>query len=145
MSDFTFNTIVAFILVCTALNICWWLYGRTLSEVFPAPVVVTVMLTTLFCFFVAFKLLFMEVCGNFLSPRWGYMTDYGEFVPYAKDIAYILAGILTAGIAVLLYKHEGKMADSKYRSADEEEGRNPERQSSGKESSGGTRRSLGKI
>lgn len=139
MSDFTFNTIVALILACTALNTCWWLYGRTLSEIFPAPVVVTVMLTTLFCFFVAFKLFFVEVCGNFLSPRWGYMTDYGEFTPYAKDIAYILAGILTAGIAVLLYKHEGKMTDSKHRSADEEKGRSPERQNSEKESSGGTR------
>lgn len=145
MFNFTFNTIVALILACTALNTCWWLYGRTLSEIFPAPVVVTVMLTTLFCFFVAFKLFFVEGCGNFLFSRLGYMTGYGEFIPYAKDIAYILAGILTAGIAVLLYKHEGKMADSKYRSADEEEGRSPEKQSSGKESSGGTRRSLDKI
>lgn len=144
MPDFVFDTIVVFALVCTVFNICWWLYGRTLSETFPVIVVVIVMFAALFCFFIAFKLLFVEICDNFLSPRRGYMTDYGKFIPYAKDIAYILAGILTVGVAVLLYKNEGKIVNSKYKSADEEKERSSEGQSSGEESSGDTYRDGGR-
>ena len=115
MSDFTINILIVFTLSCMAFNICRWLYGKTLSETFPEPVVVIIMLTTLVGFFIAFKLLLVEVCNNIFSPDWGYVDETDQFVPFAKDIAHILAGVFTIGISILIYKDEGKIANSKYR------------------------------
>ena len=116
MSDIFIWAVTAFTLSCILFNICWWLYGRTLSEIFPAPLVAVIMLTTLFGFFFAFKLLFVEVCNNFISPDWGYVAEHDEFVPFAKDIAHVLAGVLTVGMAILMYKDEGKISNYKYKS-----------------------------
>jgi len=114
MSDLAITALVTLTLFCTAFNISWWLYGRTLSETFPVLVVVAIMLTTIYCFFIAFKLLFVEICNKIFSPQWGYVADYGEFIPYAKDIAQVLAGVLTIGIAILLYKEEGKITGGRH-------------------------------
>ena len=115
MSDLTIEIITALTLSCMAFSVCRWLYGKTLSEAFPAPVVAIIMLTTLVGFFIAFKLLLVEVCSNFLSPDWGYVDETNQFVPYAKDIAHILAGVFTIGMSILIYKDEGKIANNKYR------------------------------
>ena len=102
-------SLIAFTLFCTAFNVCWWLYGRTLSEILPAPLVLTTMLTTLFGFFKAFELLLVEICNNIISPGWGYVIEFDEYVAPADEIARVLAGVLTVGIAILLYKDEGKI------------------------------------
>jgi len=115
MSELTITIITVFTLSCMAFNVCRWLYGKTLSETFPAPVVVIIMLTTLVGFFIAFKLLLVEVCNNIFSPDWGYANETGKFNPFSKDIAHILAGIFTIGMSILIYKDEGKIANSKYR------------------------------
>jgi len=115
MSESIIWVLTTFTLSCVAFNISWWLYGKTLSEIFPTPIVVLIMFSAICGFFIAFKLLFVEVCNNIFSPDWGYINENNEFAPFAKDIAHILAGVLTIGIAVLIYKDEGKMTNSKYR------------------------------
>jgi len=145
MPDLVNNIIVAFVLACTIFNICWWLYGKTLSESFPLLVVVTTMLATLLCFLIAFLMILRELCYTVFSPNWGYTSSQGVFIPYAEDIARILAGLLTIGVAFLLYKDEGKMADSRYEDVQETKKQGPKNLSSRKPISGGTRKDLGKI
>ena len=145
MPDLVHNIIVAFVLACTMFNVCWWLYSKTLSESFPLLMVVTIMLSTLLCFFIAFLMILRELCYTILSPNWGYLASHGVFIPYAEDIARILAGLLTIGIAFLLYKDEGKMAGSRYEDVDGEREKSPGAKNHGMPSSGGTRKDLGKI
>jgi hypothetical protein len=114
MSDFTIWIILTITLSCMAFNICWWLYGRTLSEAFPAFIVLPIMLISLYGFFTAFHILLRDVCNHFISPRWGYVTEYNEFVPFAGGIAHIIAGLFTIGAAILIYKDEGKVENSKF-------------------------------
>jgi len=71
------------------------------------------MLTTLFGFFIAFKLLFVEACNNIIFPGWEYEIDFNESIPSAEEIAQVLAGLLTIGVAFLLYKDEGRVSDNK--------------------------------
>jgi len=120
MSDLTIEIITVLTLSCMAFNVCRWLYGKTLSEAFPAPVVAIIMLATLVGFFIAFKLLLVEVCNNIFSPDWGYENETGQFVAFARDIAHILAGVFTIGISILIYKDEGKISNSKYRDTSKE-------------------------
>ena len=145
MPDLFNNAIVAFVLACTIFNICWWLYGKTLSESFPLLVVVTTMLATLLCFLIAFLMILRELCYTVFSPNWGYITSQGVFIPYAENIARILAGLLTIGVAFLLYEDEGKIVDSRYEDVGEEGEKNPIAKRPGMPSSGGTRKDLGKI
>jgi len=140
MPDLIYNAIVLFVLICTVFNLCWWLYGRTLSESFPMFVVLTIMLTTLFCLFITFNLIFEEFFGNICTPEWGYITDYGKFIAYADDIARVFSGIFTICLAVFLYKDEGKIGDNKFLFTDKTEG-----QDSKKDGPGSGRRDLGKI
>lgn len=113
MSDSTIEVITVITISCMALNCCLWLYGKTLSEAFPALVVIIIMLGTIFGFFISFKLLMVEVCNNIFSPDWGYLNENNHFVSFTKNIAHMLAGVLTVGIAFLIYKDEGKIKHSK--------------------------------
>jgi len=107
--DFIRGILILYMLCCTAFNVSWWLYGKTLSENFPIFVVVTIMLTTLISSFFAFKFILEAICNSIFSPDWGYISNY-VFIPYSKYIVLILSGLLTIGIAVLLYKDEGKFS-----------------------------------
>lgn len=145
MPNIAFNLLVAFVLACAVFNICWWLYGKTLSEAFPLVVVVVIMLSTLLCFFIAFLILLRELCYNMFSPDWGYLNSYGAFTPFAEEIARVVSGILAIGISILIYKDEGKMADGRYEDVEESKEQSLRSPNSRKSGPGGTRKDLGKI
>ena len=105
---------IILLLCCMAFNVSWWLYGRTLSEDYPVFVVVVIMFTTLIGFFLGFNFLFGAIFSRLFPSTWGYFTDYDNFIPYSRDAAYYLSGLFTIGMAVLLYKDEGKISDNKW-------------------------------